>query len=157
MFPLTWIAVSPLISLQLVAAKSEMFHHRFTTSSNFGTPRMSSIFFNRTTDHSEMKLQPLPPASENPTHQRTAHQWETTVTGLTLVTATSWINWWQVRKTPKTHPLMALKIQANASAKLVGIGSAFSTGSSMTTRTGGESSRSFACSSSLGRFVHWEP
>ena len=41
MFPLTWIAVSPLISLQLVAAKSEMFHHRFTTSSNFGTPRMS--------------------------------------------------------------------------------------------------------------------
>ena len=38
------------------------------------------------TDHSDMKLQPLPPASENPTHQRTAHQWETTVTGLTLVT-----------------------------------------------------------------------
>ena len=147
MFPLTWIAVSPLISLQLVAAKSEMFHHRFTTSSNFGTPRMSSIFFNRTTDHSEMKLQPLPPASENPTHQRTAHQWETTVTGLTLVTVK--LNQLMTsEKNSKTHPL-ALKIQANASAKLVGIGSANSTGSSMTTR-GGESSRSFACSSSLG-------
>ena len=51
-------------------------------------------------------------------------------------------------KLQKLIPL-ALKIQANASAKLVGIGSANSTGSSMTTR-GGESSRSFACSSSLG-------
>lgn len=99
------------------------------------------------TDHSDMKLQPLPPASENPTHQRTAHQWETTVTGLTLVTVK--LNQLMTsEKNSKTHPL-ALKIQANASAKLVGIGSANSTGSSMTTR-GGESSRSFACSSSLG-------